>query len=224
MRHILGTLLKGLIAALPLMITIFIAGWLVGLISSFFGPQSAFGRLLISFGVGIGTSALVAYLIGFAIIVAAIYILGSLVESRLGAWLSGLWDRLIRRVPLISIIYELSSRFVAVIGDNKDKPSLKSMRPVWCFFGGKPGAAVLALQPTTTPVKLGDEDYVGILVPSAPVPFGGALIYVPANWVEPAPEGVDDLVSIYVSMGFTPPQSLQTAAPVGAAPGATAKG
>jgi uncharacterized membrane protein len=39
------------------------------------------------------------------------------------------------------------------------------------------------------------------------VPFGGALIYVPAEWVRPANFGVDKLTAIYVSMGITPPPS-----------------
>ena len=81
------------------------------------------------------------------------------------------------------------------------------MSPAWCFFGGKPGAAVPALLPTTKPINLGGEDYLGVLVPSAPVPFGGALIYVPASWIEPAEGRVDDLMSVYVSMGITPPVS-----------------
>ena len=79
------------------------------------------------------------------------------------------------------------------------------MSPAWCYFGGKPGAAVLALLPSKTPIRLGGEDYLGILIPSAPVPFGGALVYVPAAWVEPAEGGIDELMSVYVSMGITPP-------------------
>jgi uncharacterized membrane protein len=37
------------------------------------------------------------------------------------------------------------------------------------------------------------------------VPFGGALLYVPTEWVRPANIGVDALTGIYVSMGITPP-------------------
>jgi uncharacterized membrane protein len=37
------------------------------------------------------------------------------------------------------------------------------------------------------------------------VPIGGALIYVPADWVHPANIGVDKLTAVYVSMGITPP-------------------
>ncbi|MET0380882.1 MAG: hypothetical protein ABWZ94_03160, partial [Methyloceanibacter sp.] len=56
--------------------------------------------------------------------------------------------------------------------------SLKSMSPVWCFFGGEGSAAVLGLMPSPQPVVIGEHSYLGLLVPSAPVPFGGALIYV----------------------------------------------
>jgi uncharacterized membrane protein len=105
---------------------------------------------------------------------------------------------------VVSNIYDVSSRFVSIV-DAKNGDSIKNMSPVWCFFGGKPGAAVLALLPAKAPIRFGGEDYLGVLVPSAPVPFGGALIYVPAAWIEPADGGIDELMSVYVSMGITPP-------------------
>jgi uncharacterized membrane protein len=56
---------------------------------------------------------------------------------------------------------------------------------------------------------IGEYSYLGLLVPSAPVPFGGALIYVPSEWVRPAEGGVERLMNVYVSMGVTPPISLK---------------
>jgi uncharacterized membrane protein len=47
-----------------------------------------------------------------------------------------------------------------------------------------------------------------VLVPTAPVPVGGALVYVPEAWVSPADVGMDGLTSIYVSMGVTSNQHL----------------
>ncbi|HEX2842625.1 DUF502 domain-containing protein [Hyphomicrobium sp.] len=194
----------GLLAALPLLLTIFITGWLLALINQYLGLNSAFGRFLSSLGFGVETSEIVPYLIGLAIIIGAIYALGLLVHSRLGAWVASLFVSLIRRVPLVSNVYDLSSRFVSIV-DTKNGDSLKSMSPAWCFFGGKPGAAVLALLPSKTPIRIGAEDYLAVLIPSAPVPFGGALVYVPAAWIEPAEGGIDELMSVYVSMGITPP-------------------
>jgi uncharacterized membrane protein len=198
--------LTGLLAALPLLLTIFVIVWLLSLMNQYLGPSSAFGRFLSSLGFGVGTSELAPYLIGLALIIGAIYALGLLVHSRLAAWIAALFDRLIRRVPLVSNVYDLSKRFVSIV-DTKNGDSLKNMSPAWCFFGGKPGAAVLALLPSKTPISLGGEDYLGVLIPSAPVPFGGALVYVPAAWIEPAEGGIDELMSVYVSMGITPPGS-----------------
>ena len=184
--------LTGLLAALPLLLTIFVTAWLLSVINQYLGPSSGFGRLLASLGFGVGTSDLASYLIGLGLIVGAIYALGLVVHSRLGPWLAALFDRLVRRIPLISNIYDLSSRFVSIV-DTKNGDSLKSMSPAWCYFGGKPGAAVLALLPSKTPIRMGGEDYLGVLIPSAPVPFGGALVYVPAAWIEPAEGGIDEL-------------------------------
>ena len=38
--------LTGLLAALPLMLTIFVTAWLLSLVNRYFGPSSGFGRLL----------------------------------------------------------------------------------------------------------------------------------------------------------------------------------
>jgi uncharacterized membrane protein len=198
--------IAGLLAALPLLLTIFVTAWLLSFLNQYLGPTSAFGRFLSSLGFGVETSEIVPYLIGLALIIGAIYALGLLVHSRLGALVAGIFDSLIRRVPLISNVYDISSRFVSIV-DTKNGDSLKSMSPAWCYFGGKPGAAVLALLPSKTPIVLGGEEYLSVLVPSAPVPFGGALIYVPAKWIEPAEGGIDELMSVYVSMGITPPKT-----------------
>lgn len=197
--------LTGLLAALPLLLTVFISVWLLSIINQYFGPGSGFGRFLTSLGFGASTSELTPYLFGLGLIAAAIYALGLLVHSRIGEWAAALFDRLIRRIPLVSNLYDLSSRFVSIVDTGNGGDSLKSMSPAWCHFGGKPGAAVLALLPSKTPIEIGGETYVAVLVPSAPVPFGGALIYVPSAWIEPANLKIDDLMSVYVSMGLTPP-------------------
>ena len=58
---------------------------------------------------------------------------------------------------------------------------------------------------------MGEIDYHAILIPSAPVPVGGSLIFVPAKSVLPAQLSVDAFMSLYVSMGVTGAQFLQVA-------------
>ena len=84
------------------------------------------------------------------------------------------------------------------------------MSAVWCFFGGE-GVAVLGLAPSHDPVEIEGRQYFAVLVPTAPVPIGGGLLYVPVEWVKPANMGIDKLTEIYVSMGLTPPSSTVSA-------------
>jgi uncharacterized membrane protein len=221
MPRMIATLLSGLLVLLPVVITIVLVVWLGTFIYQFVGPGSVFGHLLTAIGLGFSTSPWAAYLIGIVVLVTAIYFLGLLVETRVQRQLSALIDWVMLRIPLVSNVYDLTKRFVALV-DRKQGDGLKSMSPVWCFFGGEGGAAVLALLPTPEPIVIGGEKYHSILVPSAPVPVGGGLIYVPAGWIKPAEMGVEELMTIYVSMGVSVPRKRQVAVPPKAAvqPGA----
>ncbi len=211
MRRILQTFASGLVAALPLLVTIAVTAWIVSFIADYIGPTSTVGKMLSTLGLGVTTSKATAYLVGVGIVLAAIYVLGLIVETRLGGWLSSMLSRLMERVPILSSVYGLTKQFTAIV-DLKGEDSFKSMRPVWCFFGGEPGAAVLALLASSKPVRIGDTDYLGVLIPSSPVPVGGALVYVPVNWVRPAEGGVEHLMNVYVSMGVTPPKDTTSQA------------
>jgi uncharacterized membrane protein len=199
--------LTGVLVLLPLAVTVAVIAWVVSVLVAYAGPDSGFGRILVSVGLTFNDDSVAPYVLGLALVVASIFLIGLLVEHRLGRWLGQLFDRLMRRIPVISSVYDLSSRFTSLV-DTKGSGDLNGMSPVWCFFGGDKGAAVLALLASPTPVKIGGEDYMGVLVPSAPVPVGGALIYVPSSWIKPADGGVENLMNVYVSMGVTPPKGL----------------
>jgi uncharacterized membrane protein len=204
MNQIGRVFLAGLLTLLPLILTIVVTGWVVSILNDYVGPNSSFGRILVSLGIGVGAQSFAPYIIGLLALLVAIYILGLLFKTRIGDMLSDLMDSVVSRIPVIGSVYDLSKRFTSIV-DTKGGGDLKSMSPVWCFFGGEPGAAVLALLPSPKTVAIGAHEYVGILIPSAPVPVGGALIYVPQSWIRPAEGGVDELMSVYVSMGVTPP-------------------
>jgi uncharacterized membrane protein len=213
--RILRIFLAGVLALLPIAVTFFVTAWAASLIASYAGPGSFIGRLIISLGNSLGLditpSSNAAYLLGLAVIIGLIFVLGLLVESGLRSFVFNSLDWLMSRIPLVSNVYDLSKRFVAIVDRSGSEDSLKTMRPVWCFFGGEGGAAVLGLMPSPEPVLIGEHSYLGLLVPSAPVPFGGALIYVPSEWVKPAEGGVERLMNVYVSMGVTPPISIAQA-------------
>jgi len=203
-KHIASAIAAGLIAILPLVVTGMIISWVASFVHRLTGPGSALGRGLSTVGLFLVSEEL-AYIVGALIVLAALYFLGRLVASRLSGQVGPLLDRAIGRLPLIGSIYGLSSRFVGML-ERRDDTDLKSMSPVWCFFGGEASAAVLALMPTTEPIEIGGRAFRVVMVPTAPIPFGGGLIFVPAEWVHPATFGVDGFTSIYVTMGVTAPQ------------------
>ena len=197
--------MAGLLAVLPVVLTVSVIVWVASLADQFVGPGSTVGKLLVSIGLTVVETRMIAYVIGIGAVLCAIYVLGLFAETGFQRRLQTFIDSGLRRVPLIGSVYDLAHRFVGML-DRKEQADLQSMRPVWCFFGGEGGAAVLALLPTPEPVLLGSQQYHVVLVPTAPVPFGGGLFFVPVDWVKPASFGVEGLTSIYVSMGISAPQ------------------
>jgi uncharacterized membrane protein len=204
------TFIAGFLVLLPLVVTITVIVWVGTFIYGYFGPGSAIGRILISIGFNFSNSPVAAYALGAVVVVGLVYLLGLSVESSVQSRVRQLIDSLMERIPLVGNLYDVTKRFVSIV-DRKKEDGLKSMSPVWCFFGGEGGAAVLGLRPMPRPIVIGEQQYHVVLVPSAPVPVGGCLVYVPVEWVKPADFGVEALMSIYVSMGVTSPQTVASA-------------
>jgi uncharacterized membrane protein len=202
--------ITGLLAALPLAATILIFVWGARLLYGWVGPGSMVGNLLVSIGLGVTGSEVAGYLIGVLIVVLLIFALGLLVQTRLRGFFGDAVNAVMQRIPLVRSVYDMIKKFVGLVSQ-RDEAGVRSMSPVWLHFGGVGGAAVLGLLSTPEPVLLSGKPYLAVLVPTAPVPIGGGLLYVPIEWVTIAEVGVEGLTSIYVSMGVTSHQHLTTA-------------
>jgi uncharacterized membrane protein len=203
LRTIGATWLAGLLLLLPLALTAAVIGWLASLLNQWAGPGSLIGRFFALLGYPLARDSGFAYLTGTAVLLLVIYLLGVIAQAGWHASLQQLAERALRRIPLIGPLYGVAERVVGML-EQKGDNELAAMRPVWCLFGGN-GVAVLALAPGAEPVQIDGRSYVAVLIPTAPVPIGGALLYVPLDWVRPAEIGVDKLTAVYVSMGITPP-------------------
>ncbi len=217
------TFLTGLAAILPLAATLALLTWAWQLLAQFLGPSSVFGSVLVAIGVSVSRSESIGYLLGLVLLCVAIWVLGLLVEAGLQVGIQRLIDRLVQRIPLVRNVYDVVARMVELFSRKSDG-GLSSMSPVWLHFGGRPAegaqgsdaqkVAMLALLCTPEPVVMdGGRRYLGVLVPTAPVPVGGGLLYVPEEWVSPADIGVEALTSIYVSMGLTTNQYMGSRPP-----------
>jgi uncharacterized membrane protein len=200
-RKLLRVFVTGLLAALPLAATIAIFAWAISFLFGWLGPSSGVGSVLVAIGVALTGSEVIGYLIGLLAVAAGILALGFAVEAGLQRGLASLLNAVMQRIPVVRTVYDLAQRMVDLF--RKTDGEVKSMSPVWCHFGGPGGAAALGLLGSPEPVILNGQSYLAVLIPTAPVPVGGGLIYVPQAWVQPADVGIEALTSIYVSMGVT---------------------
>lgn len=203
---ILRPIMTGLLAVLPLVITLMLISWIASYVSLYLGPTSVFGQGVARLGAFVVDDNL-AYVIGVAIVLGALYMVGLVIQSRLRRVWSKFFDETVGRLPIIGTIYRTITRFVELL-DRRDDVDVKSMSPVWCYFSDERRTAILGLMPTSETVDVEGNDYHVVMVPTAPVPFGGGLFFLPAEWVRPAPFGVEGLTNIYVSMGVTAPDYM----------------
>lgn len=209
LKRLAGCFLAGLLAVLPAVLTLGIVVWVAGFVHRLIGRGTVVGNGLKSLGLNFVTNSTAAYVIGWAIVLIAIFGLGLFVQMGAKRFLQRLFDAVASRVPLVGSIYGTSKQLVAMF-DRKNESEIKAMSVVWCFFGKEGGAGVLALMPTPERFRVNGREYNAVIIPTAPVPFGGALVFMPTESVQRADMSVDGLMSIYVSMGITAPQFLKT--------------
>jgi uncharacterized membrane protein len=194
-------LIAGVLGLLPLALTLGVLAWIVVFLHDAVGPESAFGKLLRSVGLSVVSCEVIAYLVGLVSTLVAVYCIGIFLQSgAMSRWLDAI-ESTVRQLPLVSPIYETSKQLRSMF-ERKDE-DMQAMTPVLCQFGGAGGTATLGLMPSPERIRIDGHDYYTVIIPTAPVPFGGALLYVPVEWVKPAGCSVRGLISVYMSMGVS---------------------
>jgi len=211
-RYLMQLFVTGSLAALPLAATIAIFWWAASVLMHWLGPDSLVGRGMVALGLGGSGSVLVGYLIGIGLVAGSLVLLGALVRTGVQQGAIRLLDDALRRIPLVRTVYDLANRLVDLMRQS-DREGPKSMSAVWVHFGGvgEEGVVVLGLLSSPEPVILQGRPHLAVIVPTAPVPVGGGLLFVPEPWVQAADVGMEALTSIYVSMGVTTQQHLPLA-------------
>jgi uncharacterized membrane protein len=202
----------GVLAAFPLIATALLITFVLGIVINWLGPSSLLGSVLSKLGLGLAGFEWVGYVLGLTIVLLALLLLGYLVEKGLQRGFTAVINGLVRKIPVVRTVYDTIHHFVHLVA-KKDDQQLKSMRPIWVHFGGQGGVSALALLSSPDAVMVKDQACYAVIIPTAPIPIGGGLLYVPMDWVSPADIGMDGLTSIYVSMGLTSPQFIQAYKP-----------
>ncbi|QMW24064.1 DUF502 domain-containing protein [Sandaracinobacteroides saxicola] len=207
--RLLAPFLTGVLFLSPLILTFLLLGWLGGYVAAAFGPESFMGRAIAGGGrifTGADADEALAFWIGVALVLAAITAIGVVVQTKAKDALEGAVDGLLGRIPVLGGLYKPVAQFVRMMGGD-GKGELKGMSPVSVRFGDT--TEVLALLATPQIYDLGQGPRHLILIPTAPVPVGGALLFVAVDAVRPVPGmKVEDLAKLYVTMGTVMPEGL----------------
>ncbi|MBO0765482.1 MAG: DUF502 domain-containing protein [Hyphomicrobiaceae bacterium] len=174
---IVGNLLAGLIALLPLVLTVVIISWIVGVVAASLGPGTWFGDLLISSGAAIigPKRELIAFVVGAGLALAGLWFLGLVVRVQARRALEETFDGVFGRVPLFRAIYRPVSQVVRMFaGSNAD---LAAMSVVMCRLGGQQGVDVPALLASHQVFDVAGERRLLVYLPTSPLPAWEALCW-----------------------------------------------
>lgn len=218
-KRLVRYFMAGLIAILPLMMTVAIVTWIFSFLRGIIGRGSAIGDGLANIGLSffgeagrnpdeLASITVLGYVIGVALVVACLVGIGLVVELGAKRFLRSWTDGLFRRIPIVGSLYGSMTQLVDLF-DQPEEAEIKAMSVVFCHFAEGGGTGILALMPSPEKILIQEVEYLVVMLPTAPVPFGGGLIFIPAKQVIPVDMSVDNFISIYVSMGVTTPEFMR---------------
>jgi len=217
-RTIATAFLTGLAFLAPVLLTAIVLTWVFGQLIAFVGPDSVVGQLLTAGGrlfIAEGSNPLLSFAVGVGVLVAIITALGFVVKDKAKQVLEEAVDGAIGRIPLLGNIYRPVAQLVRGMSGNR-ADEMSSMAVCRVVFGG--GIETVAFLASSETFDLGGGPCKLVLIPTAPVPIGGALLMVSVEKVQVIPDmKFDDLAKLYLTMGMTPPPQMRTGAAMKAA-------
>ena len=183
--HIRTTLIAGLLAILPIGVTLFVLKFFFELLDPILGPIFDMGNVRIFPGLGV------------IVLLILLYVVGIITTKILSARIVNLGHKLIEKIPVISSIYSTTRSGVEILSGTQGFES----RGVVLVDFPRPAMKAIGLITAELGV-LNGEPMVAVYIPTTPVPSSGFLIVVALSDVTPTDISVDDAMKIIVSGGI----------------------
>ncbi|MGB9430257.1 MAG: DUF502 domain-containing protein [Gammaproteobacteria bacterium] len=194
-------LITGLLAWVPLGVTIFViqffAGYLGGLVNLL--PTAWQPKQLIGFNIP-GLSEV----IGIIIVLVVLFVTGFIASNFFGRYLLSLGDDLLERIPLVRSIYSTAKQISDTMFSNKGK----AFRKVVLVRYPQKDTWSLAFLTSDTLGEISvkaPNQLVSVFIPTTPNPTSGFLIMVPADDLVELEMSVDEAFKMIVSLGVIVP-------------------
>ncbi len=203
MQSIKKYIFAGLLVWIPIVVTVFVFSWGVGVIDGIFSYILRLAR-------GILPAASVDFIeniqnipvFGTLVILCVVWLTGLFAANVVGQWWFNQWNALLTRIPIVKSIYSTVKQVSDTIFSDK---------------GNGFKEAVLVHYPTTESWTIGfltgqamhypelGKDMVTIFIVSTPNPTSGFLILIEPHKVLPLHMSVDQALKYIVSLGVAPP-------------------
>ena len=183
--HIRTTLIAGLLAILPIGVTLFVLKFFFELLDPILGPIFDLGNVRIFPGLGV------------IVLLILLYVVGIITTKILSARIVNVGHKLIEKIPVISSIYSTTRSGVEILSGTQGFES----RGVVLVDFPRPAMKAIGLITAELGV-LNGEPMVAVYIPTTPVPSSGFLIVVALSDVTPTDISVDDAMKIIVSGGI----------------------
>lgn len=197
LRWIKKTFFSGLLALLPLGLTLYLLWLLYRLAYSLLGPHTAFASLM--------RRLIGRYIPGteVAMTLVVLFLVGAVARHWMGRGLLRAVERVVRGIPGVRNLYWGARQLAHVVLGHD--PALTSGRRTVLVEFPYPGSYVLGFVTSETVSPLSSRfsaDSVAVYVPTAPNPLSGWVLFVPRTKVFPVDLTGEQALSIILSGGL----------------------
>jgi uncharacterized membrane protein len=199
-QRIRGYFFTGIVIAGPLVVTVYITTWIIGLIDAWFKPlipAGFFPDWMAPFNIP-GLGLIIAFV--------SLTLLGFLTANLVGRWMLGIGETILGRMPVVRGIYkgvkQVFETLFSQTGTSFRKVGLIEYpgKGLWSiiFISTPPEGVVSEALP-------GSEDYISCFLPCSPNPTTGFFLYIRKADVIEVPISIDDAAKLVMSAGLIQP-------------------